>query len=546
MGGVSVRRGAASVVAAGMLAWSGAAWSQAAPAVVAAPVVAAPVAAAPAVSTEGASALAAALDEGLKLWFPSAGDAVSFRWDGKPTVTLAGDHYDVVVPSVLVTGNDGNRIALGVTKLSLAPVAGGLWSVAATFPSTVTLQSADGKPGGEITIGSQYFLGRWSPALQSFTRLDSQFGAVKATAPKGAGPRDAGSISFEGININSDLREEKPGRWTGPGSVKLTNVRAVGEKGTEVAHIGSVSLSADVRNMDLAATSGVASAANTPAAGDSAGALRRKLETFRTLLGGASGRLEVRDVNVLNPTDDMRFTLGRVAFWLGADGLDGEKTTMSVGYEHSGLKVTPSPAPTEFTPAQVVLSFALADLPNSALWTAAGQVLEASAASSEAAAKHPPAITPEQVQAQIMAEMTKAGTNLKVEKLHLETSAVGAAMNGEARFNQAAAFGLTGKVDLALRGLEKAIALLQPPPGSKGEDDMSGVAGAMSLMQAFGAPGKDDQGREVRSYKAEVTQDGKIMLNGADMSALLGAGPAPSAEPHTPPAGKTAPGGSKK
>jgi hypothetical protein len=52
------------------------------------------------------------------------------------------------------------------------------------------------------------------------------------------------------------------------------------------------------------------------------------------------------------------------------------------------------------------------------------------------------------------------------------------------------------------------------------------------MVQALGQAGKDETGADTRTYKIDVTEAGQILLNGADMTALLGGG----SEPAPPPA----------
>jgi len=77
-----------------------------------------------------------------------------------------------------------------------------------------------------------------------------------------------------------------------------------------------------------------------------------------------------------------------------------------------------------------------------------------------------------------------------------------------------------GEADIVLRGLDGAVKLLSAGPKSSETDQALGV---LSMLQMFGQIAKDDVGREIRTYAFKVQPDGKVLLNGADMTMMLGA-----------------------
>ena len=120
-----------------------------------------------------------------------------------------------------------------------------------------------------------------------------------------------------------------------------------------------------------------------------------------------------------------------------------------------------------------------------------------------------------------MNALTQAGSRLEVKALSLDTPAAAATLKGAATFDGKAAFGLVAGLDMVLRGLDSTMKQLQPAPGAKPDPEVQKTLATLSLAQALGAPGKDETGRDLRSYKFDLGPDGRIMLNGADMSAVL-------------------------
>jgi len=478
-------------------------------------------AAAPAVTAETAASLAATLDAGLRQWFPPTGSSATYRWDGRTGVTPAGDHYDADLPSLEITSDDGSRAVVGVIKLALIPNGDGSWGVGLSVPPQITLLGADGKPEGDVTIGSQRFFGRWLPSLNTFVKADGSYGDVRAASKKDGNRFEIGSLV-----LRTDLTEQPAGRWSGPSTLVLNKLVAVDEHGVQVARLGSAAIEASMSGMDLgnALVLGTqpappAAAGQPPAKEDAQAAVRRHLTMLHGLLGAASAKLRITDLTMTAPGDGSSFTIGQITLRGGIDGLDNGKSTLSLGYDHAGLKIEPNPGPREFTPEKVEFAVSATDLPNVGLWAALEKLLQPA-----------PGQTDDQAGQQFLVDaqtaLTQGGSKLRVDSLQIDTPATAATIKGEARFNNQSVFGIVANLDMVMRGLDAAMKQLQPAPGAKVDEDTQSTLALLSMVQVMGAPGKDASGRDIRTYKLELGADGKITLNGADMSALLGGGAA--------------------
>ena len=67
-----------------------------------------------------------------------------------------------------------------------------------------------------------------------------------------------------------------------------------------------------------------------------------------------------------------------------------------------------------------------------------------------------------------------------------------------------------------------AMKALQPAPGGQplGED-VKTVLSMLTMLQVMGQPGKDEAGRDARTYKIQVSETGAVDLNGADVTMLI-------------------------
>ena len=278
----------------------------------------------------------------------------------------------------------------------------------------------------------------------------------------------------------------------------------VDERGVEVARIGSATLESTISGLDLVRL--VKIGATTDA--------EHHPELLRGLLAGVTARLSLGDTTMTASNDGSSFTVKELAAHGGLEGLDGELSAVTLGYRHGGLSLASSPGPQEFTPEKAEVDLAVTSLPNAGLWAAVEALLKPAPGRNDAQRG-------DQFSLAVMNALTQAGSRLEVKALSLDTPAAAATLKGAATFDGKAAFGMVAGIDMVLRGLDATLKQMQPVPGAKPDPEAQKTMATLGLVQALGAPGKDEAGRDLRSYKLDLGADGKIMLNGADMSAVL-------------------------
>ena len=265
---------------------------------------------------------------------------------------------------------------------------------------------------------------------------------------------------------------------------------------------------------------------------------------MQNLMGGASGRVRLSGLTALNPEDGTRLALGQLVLRGSTEDLDKPMASTTFGIESSGLTLEPEVAPKAFMPDKLDIQISTAKLPTASLWRAFADL--ATLAESQAAAGEedeeegegeeeaalPDDGTDEAAVAAIgnrlMGAMAEVGTELRIDRFVVNTPAASGTMTGAMRMAASSAFGAVGSSTVLLRGLDAATKAMQPKPGKKADENTQNALGVIAMLQAFGQASKDDAGNDVRSYKIDVTETGQFLLNGADMSAMMGMGqPAP-------------------
>ncbi len=498
---------------------------------------------APPVTDDGAKALAAAIKDGLARWFPKPKEGgTELRWKGEPKATPAGDHYDVALPPLTVVSDDGSTAEVGSVALTVKPQEGGTHAVTAVLPDTVPLLDG-GKPSATIRIGQQRFSGVWSGTYESFLSVDANYGDLSVTSDKKSGGKkgDAknGSLTVGSVTMAGELKPDGATTWSGPGALSISNVRVLDDQKKEVMTLAGLTAEGTYTRVDLARSSAMQRLIQAHAAAGTEPPPAELMSLVQGMMGGGSFRFGLSGLSGHNPDDGSRFALAQFTSHGATEDFDKPTANATMGFEMAGLEVTPAVAPQGFLPDRVELQLSLAKLPTASLWQALADYAALAQAKGsnededddeeDAAAADPQA---EAIGNRLVGAMAAVGSELRIDKLLVNAPAASGDMTGGLRMAANTAYGAVGGATILLRGLDAAAKALQPKPGQKADKDAKDTLGVIAMLQAFGQAGKDASGNEVRSYKIDLTETGQILLNGADMSALMGGGaptePAPT------------------
>ncbi|WP_448192188.1 hypothetical protein [Azospirillum sp. sgz301742] len=513
---------------------------------------------APAVSAEGAAAMRAAIADGLKRTFPEVQDGIEFRWSGQTQVTPAGDRYDVMLPALTIVSTEDMRFDIGAIQLKVSPKPDATYAVDAVLPTVMTMRNGK-MPAGTLSIGRQRFTGVWSGAVENFVSADLAYGDLALV------DNDSAALRIGSITATQDMRPDGPGTWSGPVAGALSDVTVTDAQKATLMKMAGIAVEANYGRIDLAKVSQFKALMATHAAAGT----EPPATQFLSLLGGVLGEAVVRTriTGLTAGNDEGRVGVDLATFTMGVRDLDRETSSTVLGFQTEGLKIEPLPGPKQFMPQRFDVQISLGKLPNAAI----GQALMALAAleepakgkdngkdggklSGKAAGKagmagkvesgksKKKAVEPDEsdrdaqaaaIGMALVEAASKAGTELRIDHLSIETPATSGAVTGTARVASAAAMGAVGGAQIVLRGLDAAAKALQPKPGAKPEAGDQETLGIIAMLQAMGQQSTDEAGKDVRTYKIDLTESGQTLLNGADMSAVMGMGGQP-AEPAPP------------
>ena len=81
-----------------------------------------------------------------------------------------------------------------------------------------------------------------------------------------------------------------------------------------------------------------------------------------------------------------------------------------------------------------------------------------------------------------------------------------------------------GSITLLITGLDELIVKLQGlAQSATGDPKLMSMAQGLGMLQMMGDASKAADGRSQRTYKLDVSPEGKVMLNGKDFGGAMGA-----------------------
>lgn len=464
--------------------------------------------AAPAVDDAGAAALKPRLAETLKLFTDSlAQQGYLVKQEGEMTVEAAGTYYAVTTPILSLALPNGATRSIGMVAINAIPTDDpDIIKVAIAIPTPIVDKDPNGKPLGQITIGNQALSGQWHLAGAAFVQLDARYANIVAVDTLNATETKVPSLA-----IAMQLQKAADGKWTGPSEIIATNYSHRSKDGT--FQVADARMKSKVTSLDLTAR---------PAAPEKKG----DAADFKVALANAISKMaDGLDTNVA--------LTGITASVAGEGGKTNNLTVKSVTFASTlkdALKGNPAtsvamavegmgsddPAITPYLPTVIKFN-----------GTAQGVGLDTLMAANS------------------MEAIKKKGAVSKLDSFVIDAPAYGLTALGN--FN-ASGEGVGGGMKITLRGITDLMTFLSSPDAPKvnGQGIPPVITGILGMVQMLGKPEADAQGRAALVYDFRMAQEGKLTLNGTDLSAILqgmqgGAKGAIEAAPNSAPSAPAAP-----
>ena len=444
---------------------------------------------------------------------------LSVQIDDDYELSQDGDTFSTTFETFTATDEEF-AVDVGPVTLTITPGDEGLSEVDAQIGESIVIRQGD-QETARISIGEQTGQGIWDDALENFTSIDMQL--VKLSLQMPDNPVQA---ELAGLDYSASLATEDDQTWTSRNDFQASALSIKGPEGQSV-ELGMLSADFSSSGSDYQQLLDFTEQLQTTLsreqlenASDPAVA-QEIISTLAELYGffqGFEGNLTLSDFAVAQGDTGLGAfaSLGfGIDFNAGDDGA-------SFGYsiDLQGLETPMAPVPPGLLPQALRLEVGLTDIPEGLL-ERVGELLDETQG-----------MSPEEQQAlvsrELMGVVMQSDLGAYIRETYVAAPDARIDLNVQAQVAPGSPFGATGDVDLRIVGLDQAVQ-------GAGLDQDPEIAPALAMVTAF-SNRTEEEGKVIDSFALQVTEDGKLMLNGKDVSGMLmgtGAAPAPEDEEST-------------
>lgn len=496
-------------------------------------------------SPEKAAELKQMFNEVLGGYQSQVSGGATMEYSGEVTVEERDFYYAVTLPHIAVLLADGSRTEIGIVAINaLEGDTPETWKMTVALPTPIVYYAPDGSPFISIDIGSQNFAGVWHKKFKNFVKQKAQYQNVVISALSGeCGTAVPCDVKVNDIKVVYDLVEGNNGRWSGPSKIVLEGLTTNLDKNGGSFSIGKMHMSGSVKDYSIEAALDYQEkimamnelyeegSEEALSSAHVMGLYNMVADFFSTVWDGFDVKMSVEDVSFNDgglTGGKGNFNLGKFAMGFAMDGFLSQNVGMKFGVSYDGFELPGVSEDLGVTaPTKSVLDLRINNLPFS-------RIVEMGRSSLQATVERPETAQMLGMQALMTLPqlMTEAGTNVEIKDSFFGNDNYDVNMNAVLTADVAAAKGLYGDGRVSIWGLQKLLGLAnQQMSGSELSEDkkakLMSIVQMATMLQMMGQQEQDQQGRDVLSYNFELTKDGRSLLNGGDINALMGGGEQP-------------------
>jgi len=418
---------------------------------------------------------------------------------GPVRIEESATNVAATIPKVMVIpGKNAPAIEIGTVKLVVTETGPNRDRVEFMLPDRIKLPE-----GGAVRIGQMRKTEMiWARELETAVGYDLDWRELAVLDEDSEVPIQIGTV-----RATMTLREGRPGRYSGPFNLTVSNLSATDDEGDSTVKISGLTVASEVVDWDVkGAKKMMAGKPGDPMA------MLALLQELPKLAVKVTSTVSLSGLTVASVEQETGFSIDQMDFNFAFEDIDRPGARLALSYKHAGLSLEgmEDNVPEGFAPRRAALSLAVEKLPLAKL--------------AEIASAAPPGGgpgAPPDPNAALDA-LAEASTGIRLDSLAIETEQAEAAADGLLTVQKGAAFGVVGGFDIRLRGLDAVIKELKELAGNQPDP----VVGFLEATRKSGKPAGD-----ALTYRLDVQPDGRIMLNGTDMAPLLGGGPPAAAPP---------------
>lgn len=473
----------------------------------------------------GADALEAQVPLVLDFLFQGSPD-VNFAFDGEVEAVPDGDSYDLSIPAVTVDVNGDADIAVPPFAVEVTPQDNGWQRAQWDFPGSVVVTNPrNSDDRADITFTSNdndmVIAPEYSMALQADVSLSDLSVTVQG---------HQGDITVQSIDMTVDTDP------SGTGEHSFDSETLATLEGLRI-DIPSEQVLLQLESVELSGTSARQRLDLFADLQQRVQGLDPESEAFLTefveVLRENAGEKWIGDASYTMGLDGLSFTIEDVSGSLGALSLsmtadDLDEAAAELGLSINVDDITTTDVPPQFAqliPVRADLDLVAVDAPVQAISDQLYGYLGEAPSDEElfgpkgrrAGVGNPLASLQDIDPMEFLGILMSSEVEVVLQDFFVEADIGYVAAEGTVQPDAQAALQATADLDLQIAGLPEMIAFAQQMGGEAADG-----AAFVSVLAAMGRDATDDDGRDIKEFDLELTQAGQVLLNGNDMSAMMG------------------------
>lgn len=475
---------------------------------------------------------------------------------GEITVTPIADYYNATIDNVQFTYPMTGKIVVGSILVKARPEADGTYKTAIQMTSPMPIMDAQNKVVANISFNTQKFYGTWHPDYSFFTALDAAYGDMMV---KAVDPAHDFMLGVKDTSIKIDLKKNADGTWSGPLDSVMTGMKMQAKDfDNATITLDRAATQSTYDSMDFEAIKqakqGLKTLVDKPDTtfqnpDDATAFIEGILKGTTGMMNGGSSAIVLEGMNIDIPalpatanvpaTDGFKATLAKADGFMDMKNMKQDKSSIAIKWSHNGLNVVEKAAHiAALIPGSSNFEINIDNLP---LKTIIGTVTNMLQRSMRASSVIDTTVTPEsaiarelrvkkeqEIQMEAMQAlsslpqlMVDQGTALSIKNTFIKSPALLTTQDALFKAHATSPMIAVGSTTITINGLDEYINGLQTASAQPGADpQIAGIAQTLAIAQMSGQLAKGVDGKTARTYKFDLTPDGKMLLNGADVSGM--------------------------
>jgi len=410
-------------------------------------------------------------------------------------VDEVADGFQVVVRDLMLSESLQERLEIGDVTAHVARDGDRYYKIDFQLPPTLRGFEAGASGPTQISIPRQSNLLVWDRDLELVIDCDLLWEGLTVVSPD-----NVELAHVRKLAVVSDL-VDKEGLWSGPVSFRMEGI-GFQEAGQGSIKLGAIGFRTLVENLDMVRYSELSRAVTvggqTP---------EQTLGQLRSLFTGVALEFEMSGLRVA-VADGPNAALDKATYRIGIGGFDKPLSTIDMGYSHAGLGGQPPEVP-ELAPRDARIHFVFERLPmQMLLQTGLAAVMEYMFFGEVGQQGD--------VMNQLRLGLADAGTRFHILDGRFDAPKLLLTIAGVLSADAQALWGVSGSVNVTVRGVDNLAALIQPqgapPPAQPARP---------SPLEMLRSMGKLDADGQTYIYDFELNRQGQFLVNGQDATPLV-------------------------